>query len=197
MNLQNMAPNAKRSLLITVVFGAAAVCIYLFAVVPSEGELVRAKTELGEVQTRHEMMMRNLSGADKVKERLEGLNAGLEEFRSAVLPPFNQNSSAKAALIVTTYVKDNVGFNDGTPVNEIGNGWGAYDLGLHDAYLILAAKNAGYDTLIMGIRDGDAIRARLGIPENEEIMSVIAIGKAAEEPAPRPRKELDEVVKFF
>ena len=40
-------------------------------------------------------------------------------------------------------------------------------------------------------------RARLGIPENEEIMSVIAIGKAAEEPAPRPRKELDEVVKFF
>lgn len=87
MNLQNMAPNAKRSLLITVVFGAAAVCIYLFAVVPSEGELVRAKTELGEVQTRHEMMMRNLSGADKVKERLEGLNAGLEEFRAAVLAP--------------------------------------------------------------------------------------------------------------
>ena len=121
----------------------------------------------------------------------------LEEFRAAVLPSFNRNSSAKAALIVTTYVKGNVGFNDGVPVNEIGTGWGAYDLGLHDAYLILAAKNAGYDTLIMGIRDGDAIRARLGIPENEEIMSVIAIGKAAEEPAPRPRKELDEVVKFF
>ena len=112
----------------------------------------------------------------------------LEAFRAAALPSFNQNSSAKAALVVTTYVKDIVGFNGDTPVNEIGNGWGAYDLGLHDAYLILAAKNAGYDTLIMGIRDGEAIRARLGIPENEEIMSVIAIGKAAEEPAPRPRK---------
>ena len=87
MNLQNMAPNAKRSLLITVVFGAAAVCIYLFAVVPSEGDLVRAKTELGEVQTRHEMMMRNLSGADKVKERLERINAGMDEFRAAVLAP--------------------------------------------------------------------------------------------------------------
>ena len=121
----------------------------------------------------------------------------LEDLRASALPSFNQNSSAHAALIVTTYVKNVVGFNGETPVNEIGNGWGAYDLGLHDAYLILAAKNAGYDTLIMGIRDGDAIRARLGIPENEEIMSVIAIGKAAEEPAPRPRKELDEVVKFF
>ena len=79
----------------------------------------------------------------------------LEDFRAAVLPAFNQKSSAKAALIVTTYVKDVVGFNDGVPANEIGNGWGAYDLGLHDAYLILAAKNAGYDTLIMGLRDAE------------------------------------------
>ena len=121
----------------------------------------------------------------------------LEAFRAAGLPSFNQNSSAKAALIVTTYVKDIVGFSDGAPVNEIGNCWGAYDLGLHDAFLILAAKNAGYDTLIMGIRDADAIRAKLCIPANEAIMSVIAIGKAAEDPAPRPRKEQDEIVKYF
>ncbi len=121
----------------------------------------------------------------------------LEDLRASALPSFNQNSSAHAALIVTTYVKDNVGFNNGEPVNEIGNGWGAYDLGLHDAFLILAAKNAGYDTLIMGIRDAKVIRKMLSIPENEEIMSVIAIGKAAEEPSPRPRKELQETVCFF
>lgn len=71
---------------------------------------------------------------------------------------------------IPTYVRNVVGFNDGTPVNEIGNGWGAYDLGLHDAYLTLAARNAGYDTLIMGIRDAEVIRARLNIPENEEVM---------------------------
>ena len=29
-------------------------------------------------------------------------------------------------------------------MNEAGNYWGAYDLGLHDAYFILAASNAGY-----------------------------------------------------
>ena len=122
----------------------------------------------------------------------------LEEFRAAVLPSFNRNSSAGAALIVTTYVKGNVGFNDdGTPVNEIGNGWGAYDLGLHDAYLILAARNAGYDTLIMGIRDADAIRSRLDIPASEEIMSVIAVGKSAAETSEGPRKALEETVKFF
>ena len=121
----------------------------------------------------------------------------LEDLRATALPSFNQNSSANAALIVTTYVKDVVGFNGGVPVNEIGNGWGAYDLGLHDAYLVLAAKNAGYDTLIMGIRDAAVIREKLDIPENEEIMSVIAVGKRSAEPTIRPRKELNEVVRFF
>lgn len=121
----------------------------------------------------------------------------LEPFRERVLPGFNQKSSAKAALIVTTFVRDQVGFDNGEPVNEVGNGWGAYDLGLHDAYLVLAAANAGYDTLIMGIRDAAAIREKLAVPENEEIMSVIAVGKGAAEPARRPRKALEEVVKFF
>ena len=121
----------------------------------------------------------------------------LEDLRAAALPSFNRNSSAKAALVVTTYVRDVVGFSDGTPVNEIGNGWGASDLGLHDAYLILAAKDMGYDTLIMGIRDAEVIREKLGIPANEEIMSVIAVGRPAETPAPRPRKAPDEVTKFF
>ncbi len=121
----------------------------------------------------------------------------LEDLRTAALPSFNQNSSAHATLVVTTYVRNVVGFNDGMPVNEIGNGWGAYDLGLHDAYLTLAARNAGYDTLIMGIRDADIIRDKLHIPENEEIMSVIAVGKRSVEPSMRPRKELDDVVRFF
>ena len=121
----------------------------------------------------------------------------LEDLRAAALPSFNRASSAGAALIVTAYVKDTVGFENGEPVNEAGNGWGAYDLGLHDAYLILAARNRGYDTLIMGIRDAGVIREKLGIPENEEIMSVIAVGKRAENPAPRPRKDLAETVRFF
>ena len=120
----------------------------------------------------------------------------LEALRASALPSFNQNSSARAALIVTTYVKDVVGFDAGKPVNEVGNGWGAYELGLHDAYLVLAARDLGYDTLIMGIRDADVLRKELNIPENEAVMSVIAVGKRAADAPARPRKALDEVVKF-
>ncbi len=121
----------------------------------------------------------------------------LEELREAALPLGNRNNSANAALIVSTFVKDVVGFNNGVPANEVGNGWGAYDLGLRDAFLVLAARNSGFDTLIMGIRDAEAIRQKLGIPENEVIMSVIAIGKRDAEPALRPRKELEEVARFI
>ena len=119
-----------------------------------------------------------------------------QSFRESALPSFNQNSSARASLIVTTFVKNVAGYSQGKPDNEIGNRWGAYDLGLHDAYLVLAASDAGYDTLIMGIRDSAAIRAQLNIPEDEEIMSVIALGKRACEPAFRPRKQLEEVATF-
>ena len=121
----------------------------------------------------------------------------LEELRSAALPLFNRNSSARATLIVTTFVLGDVGFDGGAPVNEVGNGWGAYDLGLHDAYLILAARDLGYDTLIMGIRDAEAIRKKLGIPENEQIMSVIAVGRRKADPKAPSRKDLEEVVRFF
>ena len=121
----------------------------------------------------------------------------LAALRVQGLPSFNQNSSTGATLVVTTYVRDLVGFTQGQPDNEVGNGWGAYDLGLHDAYLVLAAADMGYDTLIMGIRDAEVIRKLLDIPENEAIMSVIAVGKRAKAPAPRPRKPLDEVTRFI
>ena len=122
----------------------------------------------------------------------------LEDLRAAALPSFNRNSSANAALIVTTFVKGIVGFGpDGKPVDDIGNGWGIYDLGLHDAYLILAAKDLGYDTLIMGLRDVDLLRDKLGIPENEELISVIAVGRSDIVPSTPPRKPLEETVRFF
>lgn len=120
----------------------------------------------------------------------------LEQIRLA-LHAVNQQKVTNATLIVSTYVRDIAGFTKGEADNEVGNGWGAYDLGLHDAYLILAAKNAEYDTLIMGLRDADKIRSALSIPEDEEIFSVIAIGKRAEEPALRPRKPLEDIVNFF
>lgn len=111
------------------------------------------------------------------------------------LPDFNANSSNNANLVVTTFKKGLSGFNpDGTPTNELGDLWGAYDLGLANAYFILAAKEKDYDTLIMGIRDADKIRQVFDIPEDEIIVAIIALGKKDIDAKLNPRKELDEVL---
>ncbi len=121
----------------------------------------------------------------------------LEKFRKDVLPTFNQNSSKGTALIVTTFVKGQSGFLNGEAANEVGDGWGAYDLGLQNAYMILAASNMGLDTLIMGLRHSDKIREELSVPENEEIVAVIAVGYRDGEPKFNPRKNLGDILKIY
>ena len=115
----------------------------------------------------------------------------------ACLPAFNQRSSDHAALIVTAYVKDVSGFTAGQPDNELGNQWGAYDLGLQNMLLTLKARELGLDTLIMGIRDGAAIRAAAGIPDTEAVFAVVALGYRAQDPAPRPRKATAEILTYL
>lgn len=121
-----------------------------------------------------------------------------ERFREECLPELNRTKSQNAALIVTTFVRDRAGFQkDGSPDNELGNGWGCYDLGLQNENLILKASELGYSTLIMGIRDADNIRKLLDIPQEAIIVAVIAVGKAAEEPARPKRREIEEIVRFY
>ena len=65
----------------------------------------------------------------------------LEQFKKKCLPEFNQKNVADAPiLIVTTFVKDRAGFlRNGSPDNELQNGWGIYDCGLANQNLILKA----------------------------------------------------------
>lgn len=79
----------------------------------------------------------------------------LNKMKTEGLAPFNaENSKDAPVLIITTFVRDCSGYDkDGTPSNELGNLWGAYDLGLHNENLLLKARDLGLDTLVMGIRD--------------------------------------------
>mgnify|MGYP003563000698 CR=1 FL=1 len=72
---------------------------------------------------------------------------------------FNKrNVQGAPVLMVSTYEKAKSGFFQGQATNEIGEGWGAYDNGVSNAYLVLIARAMGFDTLIMGMRDSDALR---------------------------------------
>ncbi len=122
----------------------------------------------------------------------------LEKFKADCLHPYNAgNAAAAPVLIVTSFVRDVSGFRrDGSRDNELGNEWGAYDLGLQNANLLLKATELGLSTLIMGLRDADRIREMLDVPENEIIVSVIALGYGTVAPERPVRKPMEEIVRF-
>lgn len=108
-----------------------------------------------------------------------------------------RNVQDAPVLIISTFERGKSGFFQGNPANEVGDGWGAYDNGLSNCYLILQARAMGFDTLIMGMRDADKLRTLFNIPESETIMAVIALGYRKNQPVQPRHKQLDDVVKFF
>ena len=77
---QNMAPNAKKSFVVTMLFGAAAAGIYMFGGQPAEDALQKARKEHDEEESRLQMVNVNLRGAPENKSRLEKLAADLKPF---------------------------------------------------------------------------------------------------------------------
>ena len=100
-------------------------------------------------------------------------------------------------LIVSTYERGKSGFFRGTATNEVGDGWGAYDNGLSNCYLIMKARAMGFDTLIMGMRDANALRELFNIPENETVMAVISLGYRKGELNRPIHRPLEDIVKFY
>ena len=123
----------------------------------------------------------------------------VDKIRMECLPDAgNAGKSEHAALIITTFVHDRAGFQkDGTADNELGNGWGYYDCGLHDMNLLLEAANQGLSTLVMGLRDADKLREAFDIPKEESIVSVISVGYSDADPDRPTRKSVEEIAKFF
>ena len=123
----------------------------------------------------------------------------LSTFKETCLAQYNRNNCQNApVLIITTFVKDRSGFErDGSPTNEVGQGWGYYDCGLHNEVLLLKARELGLDTLVMGIRDADQIKALLNINDNEIIVSVIALGYRDIDPEMPKRKNVEDITKFY
>ncbi len=108
-----------------------------------------------------------------------------------------RNVQDAPVLIISTFERGKSGFFRGNPANEVGDGWGAYDNGLSNCYLILQARAMGFDTLIMGMRESDKLRALFNIPDSETVMAVISLGYRAAEPVQPRHRQLDDVVKFY
>lgn len=112
------------------------------------------------------------------------------------LASFNRERTENVgAYIVTTVVHGISGYaSDGTGTH-LGNGFECFDNGLAVQNLLLKAYEMGYGTLIMGLYDEKKIREIFSIPENENVVVIIALGKGDIDPEMPVRKDLNDIMK--
>ena len=100
MNLQNMAPNAKRSLLMTLVFGAIAAVLYFFAIESTEETLAKTRRILQDRTLKHHTMAANLSRADAVAQSLANGAARLAAYEKEMIVPLLESTAMRAKALV-------------------------------------------------------------------------------------------------
>lgn len=113
--------------------------------------------------------------------------------------PNNGNIIKNApVLIAVTVIKGRSGYErDGSFSTDRGDGWQMYDAGVASQTFCLAAHEAGLGTVIMGIFDRPVVSSLLQIPEDRELVALIPIGYADEEPVAPRRKPVDELISFL
>ena len=62
--------------------------------------------------------------------------------------------------------------------------------------LCLAAHDLGLGTVVMGVFDRKGLEQYLQLPEEQELMALIAIGHPAEEPTAPKRKDVDVLLSY-
>nr|MBF0223476.1 nitroreductase family protein [Desulfobulbaceae bacterium] len=75
--------------------------------------------------------------------------------------------------------------------------WEAFDAGIACQTFCLAAHEKGVGTCIMGVIDEDSISKIVSLPEDESVAALIVYGYGeGDHPAPTPRKEVEEILRF-
>lgn len=70
------------------------------------------------------------------------------------------------------------------------------DLSIATAYMILEAYEQGLGTCWLGSYDENKVKEVLGIPEGVRVVAITPLGYPNESPAPRHRKQLDEIISY-
>ncbi|MBI2287563.1 MAG: nitroreductase family protein [Chloroflexi bacterium] len=82
----------------------------------------------------------------------------------------------------------------GQPSTDKGEYWYMFDVGLATQNLVLEAYSLGLGTVIVGSFDAKTVAAILGVAEGFCVVAMTPLGYPDQDPGPRPRKELAEIV---
>lgn len=119
---------------------------------------------------------------------------GKEKVRSCLASFNKERTNDVGAFIVTTVIHGISGYNSQGEPTHLGNGFECFDNGLAVQNLLLKAYEMGYGTLIMGLYHENEVRSLFNIPKTEQIVVVIALGKASVFPEMPERKSIDDIL---
>jgi len=85
------------------------------------------------------------------------------------------------------------GYSDGQQASDKGD-WYMFDVALAMQNLVLAAHSLGLGTVYNGLFDAKKAATILNVPAGFCVLSLTPLGYPDQEPAPRPRKELSQIV---
>ena len=101
-------------------------------------------------------------------------------------------------LIVVAAIQKRSGYErDGSFTTSKKDRWQNFDSGVATQTLCLAAHEKGLGTVIMGIFEDDKVKELVKLPENQEVMALVAIGYPEEEPQAPKRKTVEELLTYM
>jgi nitroreductase len=117
------------------------------------------------------------------------------EQREKLLDAFPDDNPGKKAIAMAPVVIVVCG-NPAESDVENGIDYFVADVAIAFEHLCLAAHAVGLGTCWMGWYDEARVKAALGIPGQIRVVGITPLGYPDQEPKPRPRKELSEIVFF-
>ena len=120
------------------------------------------------------------------------------EIADRFTPDYNSKIIRQApVLMAVTFKKGRCGYErDGSFTTRKGDRWQMFDVGVACQTFCLAAWDKGLGTVIMGVFDEDGIAGLLGIPEDQELGALIALGYPDIEPDAPKRKAVEELLQY-
>lgn len=131
---------------------------------------------------------------NNIKAELANSLIQVESGDTLVANPAIEAIRSAPVVIVACAELGKAGYRLGKPSTDKGDYWYMYDVALAMQNLALAAHSLGLGTVTVGAIDAKKKASILEVPEDFCVVSLTPLGYPDQEPRPRPRKELSEIV---